>query len=75
MFYIKTVERLKLTEPQKINYNNDDDDDERVGTNVIPFQVILAGTLTVVQGNISCKVLAGLSTVNNLSWNWPNRRP
>ena len=29
----------------------------------IPFQVILAGTLTGVQGDIRCKVLAALSTV------------
>ena len=32
--------------------------------------MILAGTLTGVQGDIRCKVLAALSTVNNLSWNW-----
>ena len=37
-------------------------------------QVILVGTLTGVQGDIRCKVLAILSTVNNLSWNWPDRR-
>ena len=38
------------------------------------LQVILAGMLTGVQGDIRCKVLAALSTLNNLSWNWPNRR-
>ena len=29
----------------------------------LPYQVILAGTLTGVQGDIRCKVLAALSTV------------
>ena len=42
--------------------------------NVIQYQVILAGTLTGVQSDIRCKVLAVISTVNNLGWNWPNRR-
>ena len=47
------------------------------------YQVILAGTLTRVQGDLRCKVLAALSTVkyleyvcenskNNLNWNWPD---
>ena len=37
------------------------------------FQVILPGTLTGVQCDIRCKVLAALSKVNNLSWIWPDR--
>ena len=32
--------------------------------------MILAGTLTGVQGDIRCKILAALKY---LSWNWPNR--
>ena len=36
--------------------------------------MILAGTVTGVQGDIRWKVLAAYSTVNNLSWNWPDNR-
>ena len=49
-----------------------------LGPFVGTFLVILARTLTGVQGDIRCKVLAALSTVLilacNLSWDWPNRR-
>ena len=38
------------------------------------FQVILAGTLTGVQGDTRCKVLAVLFTVKHLELNWPNGR-
>ena len=51
---VKLVWRL----PGNLNYH------------VVPNQVILVGTLTGVQGDIRCKVLAALSTVDNLSWNW-----
>ena len=40
----------------------------------VSLQVILAGTLTGVQGDIRCKVLAVFSTVKYLSWDWPNIR-
>ena len=35
-------------------------------SSTVVYQVILAGTLTGVQGNIRCKVLAALSTVKYL---------
>ena len=41
------------------------------------IQVVLAGTLTGIQGDIRCKILGDLSSkilTCNLSWNWPNRR-
>ena len=62
---VKTFEPLSLANSIKVHF---------LPMNI---QVILAGTLTGVQGDIRCKVLAALSQfllTCNLSWDWPNRR-